>query len=148
MAPRAAFGQTPSQLWIRAVAALPGLLERVETSWDRARAIAGEVRESRLASAAVGRYAPVDGYDLGAQGAVRLLDEATTLIEDATNDLRVGGADHRHAETRVSRSYLSAVGVLTNAAQRLETETATYQAEDDLRQLTTLLVEDRSLVRA
>ncbi len=76
----------------------------------------------------------------GRSGAIWLIEEATHLIEKAAKLLDTPSDDCSGAEEAVSRSYLSAVGVLTNAAQRIESETATYAAEDDLEQLREVLM--------
>ena len=136
---RAAFGRTPGELWRGAVDGLTALVDRVDRGWAEARQAAGEARAGRLAGAALARYDPDGGPDLGAQGAVWLIDEATRLVEAAAGFLNATGDGRLSAEESVSRSYLSAVGVLTNAAQRIECETATYVAEDDLEQLREIL---------
>lgn len=129
---RAAFGQTPADLWRTAVACLPELVSRVEHAWAVAEHTADSPNRTRLAAAALDRYEPDGGADLGAQGAVWLLNEASRLIDEASNLLERGGPDQVIAEERVSRSYLSARGVLTNAAQRLESEAAMYAAGHDV----------------
>lgn len=131
-APRAAFGKTPAELWRGTVDGLGPLFDRVAAAWDEAKHAAQGDQTARLAAAAGQRYEPADGPDLGAQGAIWLIEEATRLITGATRLLGDGGVSQPDAEFRVSRSYLSAVGVLTNAEQRLTAEAATYAAEADL----------------
>ncbi len=137
---RGAFGCTPHELWRGAVDGLMGLVDRIDRSWIEARQVAGESRTARLAGVALARYEPEGGPDLGAQGAIWLIEEATRLIDKAIKFLDTSD-DCSDAEEAVSRSYLSAVGVLTNAAQRIESETATYTAEDDLEHLKGILAE-------
>lgn len=136
---RGAYGRTPSELWRGAVDSLPGLVDRIDRGWVAARQAAGTARAGRIAGAALARYEPDGGPDLGAQGAIWLIEEATRLIEKAVELLDATGDGRSSAEEAVSRSYLSAVGVLTNAAQRIESETVTYAAEDDLEHLKEIL---------
>jgi hypothetical protein len=134
---RAAFGQTAAELWLHALDSLGPLLDRVAAAWSNALEVSDETGQRRIAAAALQRYEPDGGPDLGAQGAVWLIAEATRLIVEAASVLAT--EEPAAAEHRVSRSYLSAVGLLTNAAQRLESETATSRAENDLRDLRSLL---------
>lgn len=136
-APRAAFGQTAAELWSRTLDALGPLLDRVAAAWSDALEVSDETGRRRVAAAALQRYEPDGGPDLGAQGAVWLVAEATRLIVEAASLLAT--EEPAAAEHRVSRSYLSAVGLLANAAQRLESEAATSRAERDLGDLRSLL---------
>jgi hypothetical protein len=136
---RAAFGLTPAELWRETIDKLPAMLDEIATAWNEATRIAAGGQRARLADAALQRFEPAGGPDLGAQGAVWLVQEATNLIGDASAALAEGGPARVRAEARVSRSYLSAVGVLTNAKQRLQAEIATYVAEADLSALATAL---------
>lgn len=136
---RAAFGQTAAELWPSTLAALSPLLDRIAAAWTNALEASNEAGQARVAAAALARYEPEGGPDLGAQGAIWLIEEATRLIEEAASLLATD--ERATAEHRVSRSYLSAVGVLTNAAQRLESEAATSIAERDLKELRRLLQE-------
>jgi hypothetical protein len=129
---RAAFGLTPAELWQGTVESLDSRSDRVAKAWDGARQAARGSQQTRLVAAVDQRYEPPHGPDLGAQGALWLVEEATRLIADAAGLLGDHGASRSDAELRVSRSYLSAVGVLTNAAQRLEAEAASYAAEAEV----------------
>lgn len=145
---RASFGRTPREVWRHAMDGLLPLAARIHTSWEAARQVAGRSQEGRLAHAALQVYNPPDGPDLGAQGAVWLIEEASRLVAEALCLLQEGGAGQERAEELVSRSYLSAIGVLTNAAQRLETETETFSAENDLAELRALLTNTPLFVTA
>lgn len=136
---RASFGRTPREVWRHAVEGLLPLVDRIRSSWEAARRAAEGPQEGRLAYAALQVYNPPEGPDLGAQGAVWLIEEATSLVDEARRLLQEGGSGQERAEELVSRSYLSAIGVLTNAAQRLETETETFAAENDLMELREML---------
>lgn len=134
--PRAAFGRTPVELWRATLDDLPHRIDHIRAAWREARSVAEGEQRDRLAAVALDRFEPDGGPDLGGQGVIWLLEEATRLIDDASDALEMDDpATRTRAELRVSRSYLSAGGLLTNAEQRIRAETDTYAAEHDLARL-------------